>query len=107
MEITCQLSQRSGNPQLPRLDGDAIKAYVEFPLQDNFFDVISKIHDQAFEIKVDKKTFSCAINQDANPVVLNFPDAESSPPVVTIKLLIYCDVEEILSIRKNKLKLII
>lgn len=67
------------------------------------------MHDQTFKIKIDKtSTFTCVLNQGGTPVNISFPDKDSSLPVVELKLLVYCDMEDIIKLKKAEfIKLII
>jgi hypothetical protein len=108
MDILVQLSEGQNNPQWPGQTGSGAKVIVEFPFTEEFYEIISEIHGNAFKINVDNKEFSCVLNQGGTPIAMIFPDKEASPPIVSMKLLVYCDLDEILEIKKaNKLRLLI
>ena len=93
---------------MPRQIGDRVKCEVQFPMPTEFFDVINSIHDETFSLKVGKEQFECVLGQDGNPVKLNFPSASSSPPIVIMTLSVFCDLDDILTIKKsNNLTIII
>lgn len=108
MEITCVLSERKGNPEFPRNIGDSIKVEVEFPLMEEFYDLISSIHDSTFILKSKSKEWQCVLNQGLTPITMAFPDKESSGPIVQMKLGVWCDLEDVALIKRTEqLKLII
>lgn len=108
MEIITQLTQSSNNPQWPGRPGDGARVIVEFPFDESFYELVNSIHDQAFKLQIDQKKFECVLNQGGTPIAMIFPDAQASPPIVSMKLLVYCDMEDILEIKKSEvIKLII
>lgn len=97
---------RANNPGIPKQLGDAIRCEVVFPMEENFFDLVHAMHDSTFGLEVGEEIFECTLNQDMNPIKLNFPDIETSPALVFASLQVYCDLDDILKIKKsNKLKL--
>lgn len=108
MEILVQLSPGNGNPRWPDRLGDGAKVTVEFPFTEDFYEIVSAIHDQAFKIHVDEENFDCVLNQGGTPIAMIFPDAQASPPIISMKLMVYCSVEDILKIKKAQIiKLVI
>ena len=108
MEYQCELAGCEGSIKIPKHLGDAIQVVVQLPLPENFNDFIEGVHDENFGFKVNNKVFGCVLNQGGTPITLSFPDKETSPTIATIKLQVYCDIEEIITIKKSeKLSLII
>lgn len=103
MEIEVQLTPGSNNPKWPEHVGDGAKVMVEFPFTESFYEMVQTIHDSSFNISVDnQESYSCVLNQGGTPISLIFPDRDASPPIVSMKLLVYCSLEEILFIKKAK-----
>lgn len=100
MDIQVQLTPGSNNPKWPDNFGDGAKIMVEFPFDENFYEMVNLIHDSAFNISYDNNESSCVLNQGGTPISLIFPDAEASPPIVSMKLLVYCSMEEVLKIKQ-------
>lgn len=102
MTINVQLTPGSNNPKWPDHVGDGAKIMVEFPFDETFYEMVSMIHDASFNILFSGKTISCVLNQGGTPISLIFPDKDASPPIVSMKLLVYCSLEEILEIKQAK-----
>jgi len=103
--VQCQLAQKRGNPQVPASSGDAIKVIVEFPLPDNFTEIIRAMQGNSFNLYIGNKKYSCTLYQaspDTKPIGLIMPDSESSPPIVQVTLDVYDQVEIIVTLKNSK-----
>jgi hypothetical protein len=85
--------------------GDAIKVIVEFPLTNDFTEMVRAMQGNSFRLYVGDKKYPCTLYQatpETKPVGLLMPDIESSPPIVQITLDVYDKIDIVVALKISK-----